>query len=258
MIYFSYVLLFNVLYLADVYINKIFNECKTNSSLLMNLKNSDLEPNKLSEMNSDIFDLNIIKSLFKIFKEKKNIYRTMFCEIRKINNDKIIIWNENEKINSMIYFFTKIVEIKKSYLTNVNLLSRLKICHKEYNNYKNKVEDEAIKILHNYCENYYNQSSIQTLRLYKRENAAFNLNLELKDKFFEGLKIFGNSAKANYKIAKFMGSEIHVNHVRLFRQSLKKEKRKSDKEQKQAKIKFMKKNKKCNWKILEHNKLQNN
>jgi hypothetical protein len=196
--------------------------------------------------------------LFETFKLTKTLFKKILT---------------SEEICQINFFYFKVIEGRINYQGCINLVNR----HIDYNNkIKNqqdsenfqennfesqfgcniKAEEGLDRIASEYIENYYETERNQKKRIYKTEHAGINWTEEDVKNFNEGLRLFGHCQLANNKIAKYMGSHIHVNHVKLFRSKISKEKQKTRKMEKQVLIKEMKKKK--NWKIAnivdEHHK----
>jgi hypothetical protein len=222
---YGYTLLYNVLAIANNYINS-------------NNNGSNVYKEELTIQN--------YFNLFEIFKSTKSIYK------QKMND---------MDIEKMTCFYTTMFERRFNYEGCVNLINRYiqytkantnEVIESSNNNIQkqfgsNMSEEQLNTISKEYIENYYETPVNQNKRTYKTEHAGLNWTEEDLKKFHEGMKLYGHCQLANNKIAKYMGSHIHVSHVKLFRSKISKEKQINRKKEKEVKIKEMRKQK--NWKV---------
>jgi hypothetical protein len=186
---------------------------------------------------SDLFNF------FNTFKLTKSLYRHTLDanDITKVKN-----------------YYIKLIEGKINYEGCINLLNGYQKFNKtqiilQEGQFERQfgcnitAEEKLNKLTTDYIDNYYDTVENRNKRVYQTENAGMNWTEEDVKKFHEGLRLYGHCQLANNKIAKFMGTHIHVSHVKLFRSRISKEKQKVKKMEKEVLMKEMKKKK--NWKV---------
>ena len=202
-------------------------------------------------------DFNTFKLQFKDTRFFINVYKNIKNLYINLNQDV-----SGEKIiKDIVEFYNIIIEKKDNYLGSVELIRKYADYSSNVNNkekinecqfFGSKLNEKKLCIIEKeYINNYYEHSSIKNERVYKIENMALEWSEDDYKKFFEGFKRYRTHQLSNNKIAKFMGSHIEVNHVRYFKNKILVEERKKTKEEKQIKIKEMRKKKNIHWKILK-------
>jgi len=101
-----------------------------------------------------------------------------------------------------------------------------------------------------YNDKYYYHESSKLDRIYKLENLALNWTEKDFKKFYEGLEKYKSHQLANRKIATYMGPHIQSSHVKFYRGRILKQEKDKRKNDKNVKIKEMRKFKRnSQWKI---------